>query len=104
MHGKKSTVFGSNFHNGDFDGFTCLRSPESKNHIFRAWSVCVYLSVINITQRQIMAENPNLVLYICIMRKCNLKLFYKVRTNSLFKNHTFKLIIPNICFFFHSFI
>ena len=42
IHGRESTVFGSNFRNGHFDGFTYLRSPESENYIFlRLICVCV---------------------------------------------------------------
>ena len=44
-----------------------LRSPESKNHIFSKWSVCAYVSVISITQKQNIAETSNLVFYICMI-------------------------------------
>ena len=45
-----------------------LWSPESENHIFSIWFVCLCLcvSVISITQIQIKAETSNLVFYICI--------------------------------------
>ena len=36
-----------------------LRSPESENPILSGWSVCT--SVISITQKQIVAWNPNFV-------------------------------------------
>ena len=36
-----------------------LRSPESVKHIFRGWSVCVCVSVISLTQKQITAETSN---------------------------------------------
>ena len=39
-----------------------LRSPKSENHIFSKWSVCMYVSVISITQKQITAEASNLYL------------------------------------------
>ena len=56
-------VFVSNFQNGDFDGFTRLRSSEFENHIFSKWSVyiCDCVSVISITQEQIRAETSNFV-------------------------------------------
>ena len=46
-----------------------LRFPESENHIFSVWfvcmcvrvSVCVCVPVIRITQKQITAESSNLV-------------------------------------------
>ena len=31
---RESIVFGSNFRNGDFDGFTVFKTHESENHIF----------------------------------------------------------------------
>ena len=50
---RESIVLGSNFRSGDFDGFTCFEVPDSENRIF---SVCVLVSVIRITQKQIAAE------------------------------------------------
>ena len=45
-----------------------VQPPESKNHIFSVWSVCV--CVISITQKQITAETSNFVFYICIAYRC----------------------------------
>ena len=75
-----------------------LRSPESENHIFSVWpvcivslcvsmcvpvslslSLCVCVSVISITQKQITAETSNLVLYICIMYRGTQKNSYILR-------------------------
>ena len=52
-----------------------MRVPESENHIFSIWSVCmcmclcacVCVSVISITQKQSTAELSNLVFNICII-------------------------------------
>ena len=48
-----------------------LKSPESENHIFSVWSVCMSLyvcvSLITITQKQITVETSNLAFYICII-------------------------------------
>ena len=45
-----------------------MRTPESENHIYSVWSVCmcvcVCVSLISITQKQITAETPNLIFYI----------------------------------------
>ena len=73
---RESSVFGSNFRNGDFDGFTCLEVPRIRKTHFQQM-VCVYVcvSVISITQKQITAETSNLVFYICIIYRCYLKLF-----------------------------
>ena len=40
-----------------------LKIPESKNYIFSAWSVCmcVFVSVISITEKQITAETSILI-------------------------------------------
>ena len=63
-------------------GLYVLRSPQCENPIFSVWfmymcvSVCV--SVISITQKQITRESSNLAFYICIIRKCYLKLFIKI--------------------------
>ena len=45
MHGHGKNVLGSNFRNRDFNGFTPLRFPESKNHIF-AYAVWCKPSVL----------------------------------------------------------
>ena len=55
------------------------RAPESKNHAFSGWSVCLCacLSVISINQKQIIAEILNLLFQTCVILKCHLKLFLK---------------------------
>ena len=63
-----------------------LKPSESENNIFSVWSVCV--SVISITQKQITAETSNLVFYICIMRRCYLKLFMKIAQKLCVQGHT----------------
>ena len=60
-----------------------LRSPESENHIFSIWFV--YVSVISITQKQIIAESSNLVFYNCIVGRCYLKLFKRSNKNSVYR-------------------
>ena len=64
-----------------------IRSLESVNCIFSIWSVCmcVCVSVISITEKQITAEALNLVFYICIIHRCYLKLFffYKDQTKTV---------------------
>ena len=67
---RESIVFGSNFKNGDFDGFTRYEdSLIQKSHFQHlVWVyVCVCVSVISITQKQITAESSNLVFYICVI-------------------------------------
>ena len=49
IYSTENIVLGSNFWNGDFDGFTCFEDIESENHISSKWSLCV--SVISITQK-----------------------------------------------------
>ena len=41
-----------------------MRSTKTENQIFSLWSVCMRacVSVISITQKQIIEENPNFVL------------------------------------------
>ena len=56
-----------------------LRIPASENHVFSDGSAEIYATVINITQKQITAETSNLVFYICIICKLDLKLFIKFR-------------------------
>ena len=41
--------------------------------------MCLCIPVINITQKQIIVETPNLVFHICTIRKYYLKLFMNVR-------------------------
>ena len=55
-----------------------LRSPESENHIYSDLCVCMCLTVINITQKQITAETLNSVFNICIIFRCYLKVFMKI--------------------------
>ena len=65
-----------------------LRAPESENHVFSVWSVCMGVCIINITQKQITAEVSNLVFYICIMYRRYLKLFTKIRQKLCVQEHT----------------
>ena len=75
----KILFFCSNFHNGDFDAFTCYEDSESKKSPFQ-WFVCVHVCVpfISITQKQVTAKTQNLVFYICIICMCYLKIFIKI--------------------------
>ena len=75
IYGTEIIVLERNFPNGDSDEFTHLEVPESENHIFSSWSVCV--SVVSITQKQVAAETPNLVFYICFICKCYLKFLWR---------------------------
>ena len=64
-----------------------LRSLEFENYIFRGCCVCVCLYCI--TAKQIMAETPNLLFYICII--CidgYMKLFKKIRQIVCIQGHT----------------
>ena len=63
-----------------------VKSPESENHIFNAWSVCV--SVISITQKQITAKASNLVFYICITYRCSLILYINIGQKLCVQGHT----------------
>ena len=79
-----------------------LRSHKSKNHIFGFWSVCtcIYVpayvsvcvlecvSVISITQKQIIAEAPNMVFYICIIYRCYMNFFIEVQQTICVQRHT----------------
>ena len=59
--------------------FTRFGFYKSENHNFSGFSTCVCkcLSIINITQQLIAAETSNLVFYICIIRRYDMKLFMK---------------------------
>ena len=57
--------------------FNILGSPESENHIFSSWCVCV--SIISITQKQVVAGTQNLIFYIFNMRRGYLKHSMKIR-------------------------
>ena len=61
-----------------------LRSPETENYIFKRL-VCAYghVSVISITQKQIMTEISDLISYICITCRCYLKLLMKIEQKTL---------------------
>ena len=56
--------------------FHLLRSREYENRVFSNYSVCVPL--ISITQKQIIAETRNLVIYICMKCGCHRKRFMKM--------------------------
>ena len=58
-----------------------MRTSEYEKHICSIWFVCV--SVISITQKQIIAGTLNLVFYICILHRCYFKLFYKDRIETV---------------------
>ena len=68
-----------------------FKSPDSENHLFRVWSVCV--TITNITPKQIIAETPNLSFYICIICRCNMLLetFSENQTIGCVKRHTKEL-------------
>ena len=76
MYDRESIVLGSNFKNAGFDGLTCLAIPLNPKINFSDWSA--FVSVIIITQKQIIAETSNLVFRICIPCKCYLKLFMMI--------------------------
>ena len=82
---EKVLFLGQIFEKKIFMDLHAMRSPESENHIFNVWSVCVF--VISITQKQIIAETKfiyilfklNLfIFYLCIQYMYSLKLFMKV--------------------------
>ena len=66
-----------------------LRSLESENHIFSVWSVCVCLcvSVISITHKQITAESSDLAFYFCVIGRCYFKLFIKIGQKLCVQGH-----------------
>ena len=61
-----------------------FRSPESENHVFSNWSVCVSvclsvcLSVNTITQKRKVVERSNLVCRMFIIGGCYPKLFIEI--------------------------
>ena len=66
------------------------RTRESKNHIFSfgvCICMCVRVSVINIIKKQITAKTSNLVIYICFMYRCYLKLFIKIGRKLCVQGH-----------------
>ena len=98
-----------------------LRSPESENHIFSKWSVCMFVYVcvcicvwvcvtfISITQKQNIAETSKLVFYICIMYRCYLKLFIKIGQIPCVQGHTKKsntltLMEEFFCYWFFPYL
>ena len=76
-----------------------LRAPESENHIFSVWPmcvrvpVCVSVCVISIAQNQITAESSNLVFYICIIYRYYLKLSKKIGQKLCLQGHTKEILI-----------
>ena len=52
-----------------------LMSPQSENHIFIYWYVCVSY---RITRKQITVKTSNSVFYISVTRRCNLIFFMKI--------------------------
>ena len=80
---RESIAFRSNFRSEDFDGFTRFQVPLNPKIIFLAFGQCVCVSVISITQKQIIPDTSNLIFYFCIMYRCYLKLFYKNQTKTL---------------------
>ena len=93
---RESIVFGSNFRNGDIEGFTRFEVPWIRNHIFSKWSVCicvclcvsVCVSVIRHNSKKITAESSNLASYISIIGRCYLKLFIKIGQKFCIQGHT----------------
>ena len=57
---RESIYFSWNFWNSDFDELTCLKIPWIRKYICNDWSVCVYVSVIGITKKQIISVTWNL--------------------------------------------
>ena len=48
LYGRESNAFGSNFQNGDSDGFTHFEvSLESKNDIFSSWYACMHMVYVH---------------------------------------------------------
>ena len=83
----------SNFWNRDFDGFTrfvvpWIRKSHFKRLICMHVYVCVCVSVISITQKQITAETSKSVFYICIMYRCYLKILTKIGQKLCVQGHT----------------
>ena len=87
---RESIVLGQIFEQEILMDLHVLRYLESENHIFSVCSVCmcVRVSLISITQKQIAAETSNLVFYICIRHKCDLKLFIKIGQKLCVQGHT----------------
>ena len=75
IYGRENIVLRSTFWNGDFDRFRMFWGPLNP----KVTVLAVTSTVINITQKQLTAETSNLVFYICIIRRCYLKLFMKIR-------------------------
>ena len=57
MYDSESIVLGSVFEIKILMDSHFLRSPESGNHTFSGLFVCVYVTVTNITAKQIIARN-----------------------------------------------
>ena len=74
-----------------------FRSPESENHVFSSWYVCVH--DISMHQKEITAETSCFLFYICMIYTCNLKLFIKIEQNFCVLGHTkeFLCIIAYEC-------
>ena len=91
---KESIVLGSNFRSRDLP---VLRTPEFENHIFSVWSMCmcvcvsvrmcVSLCVSVIKKKKITAESLNLVLNICIIGRCHLKIYIKIGQTICVQGH-----------------
>ena len=86
MHGREKLFLGQIFELEIFVDVNVLGFPESENYIFSGWFVCV--SVISITQKQIMTETSNLIFYKYITCRCNLKFFVKIEQKLCVQGHT----------------
>ena len=76
-----------------------MRIPESENHIFTVWFVCMCVCVCLLSallKKQIAAESSNLVVYICIIYRSYFKLFIKIEQKLCVEGHTKKFIQKSI--------
>ena len=72
MYGKDCNVFGLIFE--DFDRFTHFKFHRIRKSHIKDLCVCICVTVISITQKQVMAETANLIYYTSIIWRCYSKL------------------------------
>ena len=65
-----------------------MRTPESENHIFSVWPVCLSVTVIRITQKEITAVSPNSAFYIFIIDRYYLELLKEFQQKLCVQGYT----------------
>ena len=84
----ESVVYWSNLEMEILMYFYMFKGPLNPKITFLTLGLCACVSVISITQKQIAAEPSNLAFYICVICRCDLKLFVKIEQKLCVQGHT----------------